>query len=48
MFADFISFLSRWLQKDSLMDLSFHVPTSNTQFIGDEHRTSAQVRLVDY
>ncbi|XP_066363409.1 FACT complex subunit SSRP1-B isoform X2 [Miscanthus floridulus] len=29
--------------KDSLMDLSFHVPTSNTQFIGDEHRTSAQM-----
>jgi len=26
-------------EKDSLMDLSFHVPTSNTQFIGDEHRT---------
>ncbi|AQK84464.1 FACT complex subunit SSRP1 [Zea mays] len=25
------------------MDLSFHVPTSNTQFIGDEHRTSAQM-----
>ena len=35
-----------WLQKDSLMDLSFHVPTSNTQFVGDEHRTSAQVRLL--
>lgn len=35
-----------WLQKDSLMDLSFHVPTSNTQFIGDENRTSAQVRLL--
>ncbi|KAF8724931.1 hypothetical protein HU200_020647 [Digitaria exilis] len=30
-------------EKDSLMDLSFHVPTSNTQFIGDEHRTSAQI-----
>ncbi|AQK84463.1 FACT complex subunit SSRP1-B [Zea mays] len=30
-------------EKDSLMDLSFHVPTSNTQFIGDEHRTSAQM-----
>jgi len=28
------------------MDLSFHVPTSNTQFVGDEHRTSAQVRLL--
>ncbi|PVH61853.1 hypothetical protein PAHAL_3G141600 [Panicum hallii] len=30
-------------EKDSLMDLSFHVPTSNTQFVGDEHRTSAQM-----
>ena len=29
------------------MDLSFHVPTSNAQFIGDEHHTSAQVRLLD-
>ncbi|CAN6326889.1 unnamed protein product [Urochloa humidicola] len=29
-------------EKDSLMDLSFHVPTSNTQFVGDEHRTPAQ------
>ncbi|CAL4902629.1 unnamed protein product [Urochloa decumbens] len=29
-------------EKDSLMDLSFHVPTSNIQFIGDEHCTSAQ------
>ncbi|CAN6336474.1 unnamed protein product [Urochloa humidicola] len=29
-------------EKDSLMDLSFHVPTSNVQFIGDEHSTSAQ------
>jgi len=25
------------------MDLSFHVPTSNTQFVGDEHRTSVQM-----
>jgi len=25
------------------MDLSFHVPTSNTQFVGDDHRTSAQM-----
>ncbi|XP_062230944.1 FACT complex subunit SSRP1-B-like isoform X3 [Phragmites australis] len=32
-------------EKDSLMDVSFHVPTSNTQFIGDEHRTSAQMLL---
>uniref|UniRef100_A0ACD5VEG5 Uncharacterized protein n=1 Tax=Avena sativa TaxID=4498 RepID=A0ACD5VEG5_AVESA len=30
-------------EKDSLMDMSFHVPTSNTQFIGNEERTSAQV-----
>ncbi|KAF2948806.1 hypothetical protein DAI22_01g061600 [Oryza sativa Japonica Group] len=30
-------------EKDSLMDLSFHVPTSNTQFLGDENRTAAQV-----
>jgi structure-specific recognition protein 1 len=29
------------------MDLSFHVPTSNAQFIGNEHHTSAQVRLLD-
>ncbi|RLN29885.1 FACT complex subunit SSRP1-B-like [Panicum miliaceum] len=29
--------------KDLLTDLSFHVPTSNAQFIGDEHRTSAQM-----
>jgi len=28
-------------EKDSLMDLSFHVPASNTQFVGDEHHTSA-------
>ncbi|XP_025806594.1 FACT complex subunit SSRP1-B-like, partial [Panicum hallii] len=30
-------------EKDLLTDLSFHVPTSNAQFIGDEHRTSAQM-----
>ncbi|XP_006655061.1 FACT complex subunit SSRP1-B [Oryza brachyantha] len=30
-------------EKDSLMDLSFHVPTSNTQFPGDENRPSAQI-----
>ncbi|RLM99672.1 FACT complex subunit SSRP1-B-like [Panicum miliaceum] len=29
--------------KDLLTDLSFHVPTSNAQFIGDEYRTSAQM-----
>lgn len=33
-----------WLQKDSLMDMSFHVPTSNTQFPGNEDHTSAQVK----
>ncbi|XP_038985170.1 FACT complex subunit SSRP1-like [Phoenix dactylifera] len=32
-------------EKDSLMDLSFHVPTSNTQFVGDENRPPAQVLL---
>lgn len=31
------------LQKDSLMDLSFHVPNTNTQFLGDENRPPAQV-----
>ncbi|ESQ32633.1 hypothetical protein EUTSA_v10003803mg [Eutrema salsugineum] len=30
-------------EKDSLMEISFHVPNSNTQFVGDENRTSAQV-----
>ncbi|KAL5229587.1 hypothetical protein ABZP36_028363 [Zizania latifolia] len=30
-------------EKDSLMDLSFHVPTSNTQFPGDENCPSAQI-----
>ncbi|KAK1693625.1 hypothetical protein QYE76_010322 [Lolium multiflorum] len=30
-------------EKDSLMDMSFHVPTSNTQFIGDEERPSAHI-----
>uniref|UniRef100_A0A452Y5A2 FACT complex subunit SSRP1 n=1 Tax=Aegilops tauschii subsp. strangulata TaxID=200361 RepID=A0A452Y5A2_AEGTS len=30
-------------EKDSLMDLSFHVPTSNTQFLGDEERPSAHI-----
>jgi hypothetical protein len=29
------------------MDMSFHVPTSNTQFIGDEERPSAHVSLLD-
>ncbi|KAL2487374.1 FACT complex subunit SSRP1 [Abeliophyllum distichum] len=30
-------------EKDSLMEISFHVPNSNTQFVGDESRPSAQV-----
>ncbi|KAM7267672.1 hypothetical protein ACFE04_009838 [Oxalis oulophora] len=30
-------------EKDSLMELSFHIPNSNTQFVGDENRPSAQV-----
>lgn len=32
-------------EKDSLMEISFHVPNSNTQFVGDENRPSAQVFL---
>lgn len=32
-----------WLQKDSLMEISFHIPNSNTQFVGDENRPSTQV-----
>lgn len=30
-------------QKDSLMEISFHIPNSNTQFVGDENRPPAQV-----
>lgn len=30
-------------EKDSLMELTFHIPNSNTQFVGDENRPSAQV-----
>ncbi|PWA41682.1 FACT complex subunit SSRP1 [Artemisia annua] len=30
-------------EKDSLMEISFHVPTNNTQFVGDENRPPAQV-----
>jgi structure-specific recognition protein 1 len=30
-------------KKDSLMDMSFHVPTSNTQFVGDENRPPAHI-----
>lgn len=32
-----------WSQKDSLMEISFHIPNSNTQFVGDENRPPAQV-----
>lgn len=30
-------------EKDSLMEITFHVPNSNAQFVGDEARPSAQV-----
>ncbi|GLT35391.1 hypothetical protein SLA2020_098490 [Shorea laevis] len=30
-------------EKDSLMELSFHIPNSNPQFVGDENRPPAQV-----
>ncbi|PON35409.1 Structure-specific recognition protein [Parasponia andersonii] len=30
-------------EKDSLMEMSFHIPNSNTQFVGDENRPPAQV-----
>ncbi|RWR73504.1 Structure-specific recognition protein [Cinnamomum micranthum f. kanehirae] len=30
-------------EKDSLMEISFHIPNSNTQFIGDETHPPAQV-----
>ncbi|KAK6928291.1 FACT complex subunit SSRP1/POB3, N-terminal PH domain [Dillenia turbinata] len=30
-------------EKDSLMEMSFHIPNSNTQFVGDESRPPAQV-----
>uniref|UniRef100_A0A1J3JK75 FACT complex subunit SSRP1 n=1 Tax=Noccaea caerulescens TaxID=107243 RepID=A0A1J3JK75_NOCCA len=30
-------------EKDSLMEISFHVPTCNTQFVGDENCPPAQV-----
>ncbi|XP_057447600.1 FACT complex subunit SSRP1 [Lotus japonicus] len=30
-------------EKDSLMELSFHIPNSNTQYVGDENHTPAQV-----
>lgn len=33
------------IQKDSLMEISFHIPNSNTQFVGDENRPPAQVSL---
>uniref|UniRef100_A0A7N0SZ33 FACT complex subunit SSRP1 n=1 Tax=Kalanchoe fedtschenkoi TaxID=63787 RepID=A0A7N0SZ33_KALFE len=30
-------------EKDSLMEISFHIPNSNTQFVGDENRPPAQI-----
>ncbi|KAL1200842.1 FACT complex subunit SSRP1 [Cardamine amara subsp. amara] len=30
-------------EKDSLMEISFHIPNSNTQFVGDEDHPPAQV-----
>ncbi|WCJ31650.1 FACT complex subunit SSRP1 [Euphorbia peplus] len=30
-------------EKDTLMDMSFHIPSDNTQVIGDQNRTPAQV-----
>ncbi|KAF3539720.1 hypothetical protein F2Q69_00024580 [Brassica cretica] len=30
-------------EKDSLMEISFHIPNTNTQFVGDETRPPAQV-----
>lgn len=45
--SDYNSLFHHFLQKDSLMDLSFHVPTSNTQFLGDEERPSAHVSSLD-
>ncbi|XP_043707395.1 FACT complex subunit SSRP1 isoform X2 [Telopea speciosissima] len=30
-------------EKDSLVEMSFHIPNSNTQFVGDENRPPAQV-----
>ncbi|XP_043807156.1 FACT complex subunit SSRP1 isoform X2 [Manihot esculenta] len=30
-------------EKDSLMEISFHIPGNNTQFVGDENRPPAQV-----
>ncbi|XP_048434915.1 FACT complex subunit SSRP1-like [Pyrus x bretschneideri] len=30
-------------EKDSLMEISFHIPNSNTQFVGDESHPPAQV-----
>lgn len=35
--------LNVFLQKDTLMELSFHVPSTNATYIGDEERPSAQV-----
>lgn len=34
------------LQKDTLMELSFHIPTTNTTYLGDEERPPAQVLVL--
>ena len=34
-------------EKDSLIELSFHIPNTNTTFTRDENRAPAQVRLWD-
>ncbi|KAI3510795.1 hypothetical protein L1887_17932 [Cichorium endivia] len=31
------------VEKDSFMEISFHIPNDNTQFVGDENRPLAQV-----
>ncbi|KAI3781931.1 hypothetical protein L2E82_11959 [Cichorium intybus] len=31
------------VEKDSFMEISFHIPNDNTQFVGDENRPPAQV-----
>lgn len=30
------------------MEIAFHVPNSNTQFVGDENRPPAQVTFIAY
>ncbi|KAI3721874.1 hypothetical protein L2E82_32893 [Cichorium intybus] len=31
------------VEKDSFMEINFHIPNDNTQFVGDENRPPAQV-----